>query len=167
MSVHQADGSSQLQVVGETRISFSRGDKVFNFEGLVVEDLDVDILAGTPFMESNDITVRPAKRQVILGDGTIYVYGSSAPAVSGAAARCAFVLRAPSHIQTVWPGEFLEMELPEEAQSDAEYAIEPRSAPQSVRRLKPSGMWPRPSIVSSVAGKIRIPNLSSEPQTLK
>ena len=33
-------------------------------------------LAGTPFMVSNDIAVRPAKRQVILGDGTIHNYGS-------------------------------------------------------------------------------------------
>ena len=26
-------------------------------------------------MESNDIAVRPAKRQVILGDGATYIYG--------------------------------------------------------------------------------------------
>lgn len=32
------------------------------FEGLVVENLEVDVLAGTPFMETNDITVRLAKR---------------------------------------------------------------------------------------------------------
>ncbi|KAJ8344559.1 hypothetical protein SKAU_G00318880 [Synaphobranchus kaupii] len=67
-SVHQADGSSQLQVVGETRISFTRGDRVFQFDGLIVVDLDVDVLAGTPFMEANDVAVRPAKREVILGD---------------------------------------------------------------------------------------------------
>ena len=55
---------------------FVRGEKSFSFDGLIVENLDVEILAGTPFMESNDIAVRPAKRQVILGDGTTYLYGS-------------------------------------------------------------------------------------------
>ncbi|KAJ8346823.1 hypothetical protein SKAU_G00282240 [Synaphobranchus kaupii] len=166
-SVHQADGSSQLQVVGETRISFTRGDRVFQFDGLVVVDLDVDILAGTPFMEANDVAVRPAKREVILGDGTIFKYGSSVPAESSTAARRAFVLRAPTHSETIWPGEFIEMQLPGDVQSDAEYAIEPRSDTLSARRLKSSQMWPQPSIVSSIAGKIRIPNLSAVPRTLK
>ena len=53
---------------------FVRGEKSFSFDGLIVENLDVDILAGTSFMESNDIAVRPAKRQVMLGDGTTYVH---------------------------------------------------------------------------------------------
>ena len=43
---------------------------------LVVENLDVDILGGIPFMEKNDLTTRPAKRQTILGNGTVYLYGS-------------------------------------------------------------------------------------------
>ena len=29
-------------------------------------------------METNDISIRPAKRQVTIGDGTTYVYGSQA-----------------------------------------------------------------------------------------
>ena len=95
-SVHQADGSSPLQMVGETRLSFTREDRIFTFEGLVVENLDVDVLAGTPFMETNDIAVRPAKRQVILGDGSILNYGSHQPAAVNSAARRAIVLRSPS-----------------------------------------------------------------------
>lgn len=47
-SVYQADGSSLLHVVGETRLSFTREDRTFTLEGLVVENLDVDVLAGTP-----------------------------------------------------------------------------------------------------------------------
>ena len=43
----------------------------FVFEGLDEENLDVDILAGMPFMEYND-GVQPAKHQVTLSDGTIY-----------------------------------------------------------------------------------------------
>ena len=56
---------------------FTRDTHTFQFEGLVVEDLDVDILAGTPFMSVNDIAVRPARRQVILGDGSTFTYGSA------------------------------------------------------------------------------------------
>lgn len=86
-SVHQADGSSPLHVVGETRLSFTREDWTFTFEGLVVENLDVDVLAGTPFMETNDILVRAAKRQVILGDGSIHHYGLHQPAAVSSASR--------------------------------------------------------------------------------
>ena len=47
-SAHQADGSSPLKVIGETKLSFSRGSHTFVFEGLVFENLDVDVLAGIP-----------------------------------------------------------------------------------------------------------------------
>lgn len=44
-------------------------------------------LAGTPFMEVNDIAVRPAKQEVTLGDGTTYTYGSTAPTEANTAAH--------------------------------------------------------------------------------
>ena len=94
-SAHQADGCSPLKVVGETRLSFTRANREFSFEGLVVENLDVDVLAGTPFMETNEISIRPAKWQVTIGDGPTYAYGSQAPAVTSTAARRAIILRAP------------------------------------------------------------------------
>ncbi|CAC5386067.1 unnamed protein product [Mytilus coruscus] len=50
-SANQADGSSPLTVVGETRLTFTRDKHQLYFEGLVVEKLDSDILAGIPFME--------------------------------------------------------------------------------------------------------------------
>ena len=53
--------SSQLQVVGEIRTSFTRDNTDFTFEGLVVEDLDVEVLGRAPFMEANDVAVWPAK----------------------------------------------------------------------------------------------------------
>ena len=52
-SAHQADGSSPLDVIGETRLTFTRNGKYFTFVGLVVENLDVEVLAGTPFMKHN------------------------------------------------------------------------------------------------------------------
>ena len=62
----QADGVMPLIVVGETHLTLSRADKHLTLDALVVEDLDVDALAGTPFMITNDISVRPAKGQVLI-----------------------------------------------------------------------------------------------------
>jgi len=72
-SAHQADGSSPLKVVGKTRISVPRDSHVFQFEGLILKNLDVEVHAGTPLMEVNDIAVRPPKRLITLGDGTSYL----------------------------------------------------------------------------------------------
>ena len=65
-SAHQADRCSPLKVVGETCVSFTHANQEFSFEGLVVENLNVDVLAGMPFMETNDISIRPAKHQVTI-----------------------------------------------------------------------------------------------------
>ena len=166
-SVHQADGSSPLHVVGETRFPFTCGGHTFIFEGLVVENLDVEVLAGTPFMESNDIAVRPTKRQVILGDGTIHNYGSQQPVSISSTACRAIVVRSPHTSTTVWPGEFLEVKLPGDAPPDSVYALELRTDTPSVRKLTASQLWPQPTMISSIAGKIRILNLTPEPYFLK
>ena len=109
---------------------------------IVVEDLDVEVLAGTPFMEANDVAVRPAKREVPLGNGSTYTYGSQAPPSSPTTVRRAFVLRAPTPSKTVWSGEFLEVQLPDDAPPDSEYALEPCTDAPSLRNLKPSQLWP-------------------------
>ena len=75
-SARQADGHSPLEVIGETRITFTRENYELCFEGLVVENLDVEILTGTPFMETNDIFVRPTRRTILICD-TSYTYGSN------------------------------------------------------------------------------------------
>lgn len=72
---------------------FHRAGKEFIFEGLVVENLDVDVLAGTSFIKRNDTAVRPAKRQVILGNGSTHIYGSKNPSTPTTAARRASVLK--------------------------------------------------------------------------
>ena len=118
-------------------------------------------------MESNDISVRPTKHQVILGDGTIHNYGSQQPVSISPAARRAIVLRSPPTFKTVWPGEFLEVELPGDAPPDSVYALELWMDAPSVRTLTASQLWPQPTMVSSVVGKIRIPNLTPEPYFLK
>ena len=102
-SAHQADGSSPLKVIGETKLSFTRGKHVFQFEGLVVENLNVEVHVGTLFMEANDIAVRPAKRLATLADGTSFTYLSSDDRYTQQTALRAMVLHASSTSTFLWP----------------------------------------------------------------
>ena len=56
-----------------------------------------------------------------------HAYGSQAPPSPPTTVRRAFVLRAPIPSKTVWPGEFLEVQLPDDAPVGLEYALEPRT----------------------------------------
>ena len=51
----QSDGLTLLAVVVETPLDLSRADKQLALYALVVDDLDVDALAGTPFIIANNI----------------------------------------------------------------------------------------------------------------
>ena len=50
-SAHQADGTWPVAIIGETTVRLTRKNHIFSFCGLVVKNVDVDVLAGTPFME--------------------------------------------------------------------------------------------------------------------
>ncbi|KAJ8388921.1 hypothetical protein AAFF_G00126770 [Aldrovandia affinis] len=141
-SAHQADGSSLLKVLGEIRTHFQRDGHNLYFEGLVVEDLDSDILAGIPFMEKNDVSIRPAKHQICLGDD-VYRYGTYHTSTDRHAVQRAHVLRAPAK-STVWPGEYIELDLPPDlCDVDGELAVEPHMMPCVTRRALTSGL-PQP-----------------------
>ena len=56
-----------------------------------------------------------------------HAYGSQAPPSPPTTVRRAFVLRVPTPSKTVWPGEFLEVQLPDDAPVGLEYALEPRT----------------------------------------
>ena len=162
-SAGQADGMSKLQVTGETRFIGRRGDHDLIFEGLVVKDLDVEILAGVPFMDRNDIHTRPYKTLVCIGDKSAYKYGSNECPLSPSA-RLVSILRAPARKSTIWPGDYIEVNIPEDmvlGDNPLEYALEPNTI------NRPNMSWPAPVILSSLSGTIRIPNTTNEPQVLK
>ena len=73
----QADGITPMDVIGEIHCSLTRGKWNFELDALVICQLDVDVLAGNPFMVGNDISVCPAKRQIAIGGIKIVNYGSS------------------------------------------------------------------------------------------
>ena len=158
----QADGKSPLHIKGETRLTLTRGKHSFQLEALVVQQLDVDILAGVPFMDVNDITIRPSKRQVILNDNTVIEYASNNRSHTPHAVRyiSSHILRTTAST-TVLPGEFLEVDAPSCLPGDMLYAIEPRAD------TKHALSWPAPDMIHSVEGKLRIPNHSKEPLHFK
>ena len=67
----QVDGKTPLRVAGETHIIFTRGKYEFEFHGLVVDESDVEILGGVPFLSWNDILPRCATKEIILGVGHV------------------------------------------------------------------------------------------------
>ncbi|PFX25025.1 hypothetical protein AWC38_SpisGene10379 [Stylophora pistillata] len=72
----QADGVTPMDVIGEVHCSLTRGQLTFQLDALVVRQLDVDILAGNPFMIRKDIGVRLAKRQIEIAGTEIISYSS-------------------------------------------------------------------------------------------
>ena len=156
----QADGKTPLQVVGEVHTTFSRGGRVFHFSGIVVEELDCDILGGVPFLERNDITPRCAKKQIIFSDGEILNYGAITKSVdSNTSIRRAAVLRV-EETRTLWPGDHIDLKVDEESLKESEVAIEPRFS-------RDAHEWFEPSITQSVDGVVRLINSSSEPYTIR
>ncbi|KAJ8366630.1 hypothetical protein AAFF_G00348290 [Aldrovandia affinis] len=149
-SAHQADGSSLLKVLGEIRTHFQRDGHNLYFEGLVVEDLDSDILAGIPFMEKNDVSIRPAKHQICLGDD-VYRYGTYHTSTDRHAVRRAHVLRAPAK-STVWPGDYIELDLPPDlCDVDGELAVEPHI--DALRDQAGTHQWPAPTLLRVCQGR--------------
>eukprot|EP00794_Sanderia_malayensis_P001245 gene1245-1377_t len=129
-----------------------------------VQNIDVDILAGVLFMTHNDITIRPAKHQVNLADNTTYHYGSETQVPGPHAVRytTAAILRSPASTTRIWPGDYLEVNSPPDLGPSHNHilALEPRLDATS-------SFWPPPSLITAVAGKIRVPNDTSQPLVIK
>lgn len=163
-SALQADGVTPLEIIGETHLTLTRENTDLHLEALVVNDLDVDILAGIPFMSCNDISVRPAKQQIIIANCESICYGQSkSDSTTNRVRRTqAFVLRSQPVSTTIWPGCYVELDIPPDINPDCILAVEPHSTRQNHTQE-----WPRPQITESVAGKVRIVNDTSEAQPLR
>ena len=155
-TARQADGVTPLNIVGETSFTVSRDGVDLLLEALVVSDIDVEILAGTPFMITNDVSVRPAKSEITLNGSITLKCDREVIQSSAHGVRCvrACVLRA-SQSTTLWPGDYIDAKIPEELSNEEELAVEPRQTKHD--------HWPSPTICSAVSGHIRITNGSTEP----
>ena len=71
----QADQKTSLNVVGEVKnVRLTYGIHTFKLDALVTENDIGDILAGEPFLEENDIAIRPYKKQIIIRGRDVIPY---------------------------------------------------------------------------------------------
>jgi len=155
----QADGKTPLNVKGETHVTLTRDNLEFSFSGLIIEDLDVDILAGVPFMEKNQVTVSPWEKKIIISNRHQFSYKGSTPSYSTNSRST--ILRATTRT-TVWPGDFIDIPVCPKVtlDSDSLVAIEPHTS-------SAGSSWPSPGIYQAVANHIRIVNSTDSPQVFK
>lgn len=159
-SARLADGHTNLEITGECHLKLYRNGIELVLDALIVANLDVDILAGIPFMFVNDISVRPAIQQISIGDHEPFKYGNHEPNNDSHAIRRTHscTLRAPPIATTLWPGEFLEMCVPDVIDPDSNIAIQPH-----FNNSSHVNNWPSPCIVNTVDRVIRLVNESNDP----
>ena len=165
----QADGVTPLDVVGEVHGQLTRGSRTFTLDALVVKRLDVDIIAGNPFLVTNDVAVRPAKRQIIIHGEEVVMYGDQAHEnnVSSVRRTQSFLLRSPNHQTVLLPGEYVEVNTPSNTEPDTVWALEPRFDSTSNSIVKETNAWPPPQVVQSVGNTVRLTNASCNPVILR
>lgn len=142
----QADGVTPLVFVGETHLTLSRAAKHLTLDALVVDDLDVDILARTPFMITNVISVRPAKGQVLIQGSEVITYNSEAttnPHAHAVRRTQSCVMRSSTPSTVVLPGEYLDLDVPPDLGLDYTQAIEARTDTPSNKCSNVSQLWPQ------------------------
>ena len=161
----QADGKTRLSVVGEVHLEFERYPHCFKFNGLVVDDLKDDVIAGIPFLTLNDIYVRPAKKTIHIGDKEIIKYESLQSSYS-TNRNVNVIIRVPSQTSLL-PGEVLRLPLPTELHNIDEVAVEPRIMTPSMKNEKLSSIWLKPTIAHPVDNNIELSNTSDSPVHLK
>jgi len=152
----QADGQSEINIVGEVHFQVIRDHTSLHFEGLVAKKMDTEVLAGIPFCTQNDISVHPAKRLVMIGE-SIYPYGGASTKASVARVQSS-IARCNSTVKTVWPGDYLEATCDINPSEDTEIAIEPHwqfALPKV------------PIVTTCLKGKIRLLNDTKFPVHVK
>lgn len=157
----QADGNTPLTVIGEVHTQVSRGSSRYDLDALVVDKLDVDILAGNNFLSKYDIVPRLATREIIIDNTEVVKYGRPPFRQPSVARRTqAYLVRSPTRT-VLLPGEYITVDTPEDCDSDTTWALEPRV--DSPLHQKTSVTWPSPQEVESVDSRIRIVNSLNEP----
>lgn len=77
-SAVQADVSTPLKIVGEVKnVSLTRGPHTFILDALVTRNDFGDVIAGEPFLEENDIAIRPSRKLIVIKGKDMVPYWSA------------------------------------------------------------------------------------------
>ena len=154
----QADGHSPLHVVGEVHSSFTRSKVNFEFDGLVVTNLDCDILGGTPFQKANGIMTDFINEIIFINKPGIkcsFPFTKKQTASIGAITRLISVKKAT----TIYPQESLSLKIDADLNSNQTFIVEPR--------IENESYWPMPQEIIAVGKTVKLVNDSNYPISLK
>ena len=124
---NMADGKSPMAISGEVHFqaslpcSSSGTPHSLNFDGLVVKNLNCSVLGGMPFLENNDIFLRPKINSVFLGDCCNFQYVGIRRCSN---VRAATILRVTKN-ECILPGASLTIPVPNEFNNKV-VSVEPR-----------------------------------------
>ena len=158
---NMADGVSPMEIAGEVHFNASRKCPItkkthtFRFDGLVVKDLNCSILGGMPFLDRNDIYLRPNINSVYLGDCCNFKYISIRRCAS---VRAATILRVPRQM-CLLPDSHITLPLPPEY-CDEMVSVEPR-------QINDINDWIKCDIVNTKSGEIVLKNETHAPILIK
>ena len=154
--VRMADGTSSLDVVGETEITLYRNNKPYYLSAIVCRNTDTEILAGMPFMKVNDVAVRPFSDEIILG-GTDFVKYDPRRVATRSIRR--LTIQSDKH-QVILPGQAATFKV---GGTSGDVAIEPRWDFSFNKSHKDSSAWPVPQVFKISNEEIKLQNTCKEP----
>ena len=154
----QVDGESDLKVVGEVHTSLFRETKQLTFQALVVDNMAVDILAGTNFHVDNDVSARMAKGTITIGSMTVESTSPTILELDKCDTRQRLV-RNPNRVD-IMPGDTASFSIPVDLPPDAHLQIE-----ANLQQVKTDFF--KPTIVQAKNGHIKVENETDQPISLK
>ena len=157
--VRMADGVSPLDVIGETEVTLFRKNKPYKLSAIVCRDTDTEILAGMPFMKSNDIAIRPYSDEIIIGGTEFIKYNPS-----GATSTVRKVVVYSEKTQVILPGEVISLSVP---RIEGNVAIEPRwDSSYNKHNSSDLMQWPLPQTSEVTKGQVSLLNIHKDPITI-
>ena len=162
-----ADGVTELKVIGETSVIFTRNNMNLEFNALVCKMVGPSVIGGMPFLVQNDISMRPAKNEVtIAGKYTITCAPKQAPhaPVSHVRRIDCYTVRSPTN-KIIYPGEETTFQVPSSMCNVSTVAVEPRH--DNIHNQVVRESWPPPQVHSVKEGRLTFTNTTSEPIYIK
>lgn len=158
--VRMADGRTNLEVVGETETTIFRKGKPFHLNAVVCRHIDCDLLAGMPFMKSNDVAIRPYSNEIILNGSEVINYNPYKK-LSNTVRR---ITIHSDKRKVLLPGQSFQLEVPGASPT---VAVEPRWDSSANKQANITQVWPKPQVTPVINGMISLNNASSEPIIIK
>ena len=75
------------------------------------------------------------------------------------------ITRASSSMTVLWPGDYVELEVPPDLGEEHVLALQPRTDTPVPKYTRITAIWPEPQNLEAVGAKVRLVNSSQEPNS--